>query len=574
MAQRAPYKIITLQINSSLVKSLSWRCRLFPAIPTALTAQKKGGLYVVDQDTPSEILLYTSKQSLSTWHNRLGHIGIKRLLQLRSQKATTGVDFPDSDVSEFECEICILGKAHRSPIKNKVRERATYPGERLHMDTCGPMQVTTTGGANYIVTIVDDYSRKHFALLVPDKRSIKEKVIAFLNSLRAQLPPQQKIRFIHCDIGGEFINQQLESYAHSIGALITTSAADTPEHNGTAERANQTIVSSARCMLIASGLPPRFWGEAVRIAVFIANASPTKANEGDATPDHAWDGKTTNLSTLRTFGCRVLVKDYHATGKFQVKAREGIYMGPGTRGDGHRIWIPATKAFVCSRDVYFLEEKGKPQLQDSPMIEISEDDDSLSELKGGYGTSHRIMSDEEVYGEQPPPQFMPQIPTLTKVRFKKQSGGKRAGKKPSTKDSSSPTRPSGGDEEEEEERLHGGRGANKPFSRAPTPSLEKSKSGDSAPPATSPAGDPQDTGIGPFGKTSKGNSSESSTSTSPSTASPDGEGEESDSQADASNANDAAAESDGAESAESAESDRKRRKRRKQPHASAKQRKT
>ena len=348
----------------------------------ALTAQKKGGLYVVDQDTPSEILLYTSKQSLSTWHNRLGHIGIKRLLQLRSQKATTGVDFPDSDVSEFECEICILGKAHRSPIKNKVRERATYPGERLHMDTCGPMQVTTTGGANYIVTIVDDYSRKHFALLVPDKRSIKEKVIAFLNSLKAQLPPQQKIRFIHCDIGGEFINQQLESYAHSIGALITTSAADTPEHNGTAERANQTIVSSARCMLIASGLPPRFWGEAVRIAVFIANASPTKANEGDATPDYAWDGKTTNLSTLRTFGCRVLVKDYHASGKFQVKAREGIYMGPGTRGDGHRIWIPATKAFVCSRDVYFLEEKGKPQLQDSPMIEISEDDDSLSELKG------------------------------------------------------------------------------------------------------------------------------------------------------------------------------------------------
>ena len=44
---------------------------------------------------------------------------------------------------------------------------------------------------------------------------------------------------------------------------------DTPQHNGVAERMNQTIVEKGRCMLKLAKLPKSFWGESVNTAVYL-----------------------------------------------------------------------------------------------------------------------------------------------------------------------------------------------------------------------------------------------------------------------------------------------------------------
>ena len=82
----------------------------------AMTAHEQDSLFVVDRNSEQQIVLYTAKLSLTTWHNRLGHISVERLKQLQANKQSTGVDFPDSDIADFTCEVCILGKAHRAPI--------------------------------------------------------------------------------------------------------------------------------------------------------------------------------------------------------------------------------------------------------------------------------------------------------------------------------------------------------------------------------------------------------------------------------------------------------------------------
>lgn len=379
----------------------------------ALTAHQVGGLYVADRDTEQETVLYAAKASLEIWHQRLGHIGIDRLKEMRALKDVTGVDFPDSDLPHFDCEICILGKAHRSHIRNKERERATYKGERFHADTCGPMQVPTIGGMTYLVMLVDCYSRKKFVILTKNKKDIKQDLKTFIIGTNNQLPPTQKIRYLHSDGGGEFISNELGKFLTKQGIQQTTSAANTPEHNGVAEKAIQTIVGSARCMLIAAGLPPRFWGDACRMSTIISNAAPTKANENHAAPDTLWNDKPTDVSRLRTFGCKVLTKDYDVKGKFSLRTREGIYMGPATGGDGYRIFMTDTHAFICTRDAYFLEQKGKPKIIDSLIGEEGEEEISLSE---SYN-SHSGMKDSEVYGEWTGRENLPELPKRTKATF-------------------------------------------------------------------------------------------------------------------------------------------------------------
>jgi hypothetical protein len=124
---------------------------------------------------------------------------------------------------------------------------------------------------------------------------------------------------VHSDNGEEFLGAEICEWLAERGIKHTTFAAHTPEHNGIAEHAIQTIVSMARCLLIASGLSQQFWTEAVRMAVIIYNMVPETANNHQP-PQLLWDGSTPDVSKLRTFGCRVMVKDpAKKLGKFVVR---------------------------------------------------------------------------------------------------------------------------------------------------------------------------------------------------------------------------------------------------------------
>ena len=50
----------------------------------------------------------------------------------------------------------------------------------------------------------------------------------------------------------------------------------TPQQNGVVERKNMTIVEMARSMMKATGLPTKYWGETIAIAVYLINWCPTK----------------------------------------------------------------------------------------------------------------------------------------------------------------------------------------------------------------------------------------------------------------------------------------------------------
>jgi len=58
------------------------------------------------------------------------------------------------------CEGCILGKQHRESFPSGKSIRAKAPLEIVHSDLCGPMQTPSLAGNHYILTFIDDFTRK------------------------------------------------------------------------------------------------------------------------------------------------------------------------------------------------------------------------------------------------------------------------------------------------------------------------------------------------------------------------------------------------------------------------------
>ncbi|GJR63855.1 putative ribonuclease H-like domain-containing protein [Tanacetum coccineum] len=80
------------------------------------------------------------------------------------------------------------------------------------------------------------------------------------------------------------------------------SIARTPQQNGVAERKNRTLIEAARTMLADSLLPIQFWAEAVNTACYVLNnVMVTKPKLKD--PYDNFDGKISNISFMRPFGC-------------------------------------------------------------------------------------------------------------------------------------------------------------------------------------------------------------------------------------------------------------------------------
>ena len=76
----------------------------------------------------------------------------------------------------------------------------------VHSDVTGPMETKSQGGARFVVTFLDDYSRYVVAYYVTHKSSVVDKFIEYKSMMENQL--NTKIKCIRTDNGGEYINKR------------------------------------------------------------------------------------------------------------------------------------------------------------------------------------------------------------------------------------------------------------------------------------------------------------------------------------------------------------------------------
>ena len=80
---------------------------------------------------------------------------------------------------------------------------------------------------------------------------------------------RQKIKVLRTDNGLKFCSKEFISYYNQIGITRHRTCSEIPQQNGVAKRMNRTVLDKVRSMLKESGLPKRFWAEAMTTAYYL-----------------------------------------------------------------------------------------------------------------------------------------------------------------------------------------------------------------------------------------------------------------------------------------------------------------
>ncbi|GBN20413.1 Retrovirus-related Pol polyprotein from transposon TNT 1-94 [Araneus ventricosus] len=123
--------------------------------------------------------------------------------------------------------------------------------------------------------------------------------------------------------------------------------------NDIAERANRTLVSMARCLLLQSGLPMKFWAEAINSVVYIRNRCPTRGlQDENQTPFQKLFGKKPIVNHFHTFGQKAFALNKQPQkGKFDARSTECIFIGYSDENRVYRLFDSQANKVITSRDL-------------------------------------------------------------------------------------------------------------------------------------------------------------------------------------------------------------------------------
>ena len=214
------------------------------------------------------------------------------------------------------------------------------------------MSVASFSGANYFVSFIDECSGYIVILPIAQKSDVAGKFRSFLAWYERKF--DCSVKRLHSDGGGKYTG--LKSFLNDRGIEHSVSPTHSPNQNAIAERANRTIVECARTMLQHSGLPRRFWAEAVVHAAKIRNSFFCPADPSK-TSYEIMHGTKPDVAYFRVFGClawRHVPKDLRK--KLDSKSELGVLVGC-YENSLYKVFIPSRGVAVVSRDVTIVEDR-------------------------------------------------------------------------------------------------------------------------------------------------------------------------------------------------------------------------
>ncbi|KAG6469627.1 hypothetical protein ZIOFF_070557 [Zingiber officinale] len=225
--------------------------------------------------------------------------------------------------------------------------------ELLHADICRPISPCTLADNKYFLLIVDDFTRWMWVFILATKNDAFR---AFKNfKFLMENKTEYKIKTLRTDWGSEFLSTEFTQFCENEGIKRHLTAPYTLQQIGVVERCNRTMMVMTRSLLKGTHMPVRFWGEAVRHAVYLLNHLPTKAL-GECTPFEAWMGRKPHLAHLRVFGCVAYVKNTapHLK-KLDDRSSPMVYLAVEEVCKAHRLFDPRPGKLQVSRGVMFRE---------------------------------------------------------------------------------------------------------------------------------------------------------------------------------------------------------------------------
>nr|GEZ75798.1 putative ribonuclease H-like domain-containing protein [Tanacetum cinerariifolium] len=128
------------------------------------------------------------------WHQRLSHLNFAIINNLVKNNLVQGLPKMKFEKDHL-CSACEQGKIHRKHHKSKTTFASNKPLYLLHMDLCGPMRVQSINGKQYVLIVVDDYSRYTWVFFLHSKDEALDVIISFVKKIQVNLQLQvQRVR--------------------------------------------------------------------------------------------------------------------------------------------------------------------------------------------------------------------------------------------------------------------------------------------------------------------------------------------------------------------------------------------
>ncbi|GKV43027.1 hypothetical protein SLEP1_g50368 [Rubroshorea leprosula] len=292
-----------------------------------LKGKKVGGLYHLQGSTINGTCAMSTssrpdRDVTQLWHMRLGHMSERGMMELSKRGLLCGRKIGKLDF----CEHYVYGKQCRLQFGKGVHQTQGTV-DYIHSDLWGPSPVASKGGVVYMLTFIDDYSRKVWVYTLKSKSDVFLTFKQWKTLIEKQTGKQ--IKRLRTDNGLEYCS------------------------------------------------------EAVNHASYLVNRSPSTAI-GLKTPKELWSGSPADYSQLRIFGCPVYahvrdgklepraVKDVTFDESTMLqKAKEESIIAKPNHGVSKQVEFEATTPEKALWDDSIvqenLDEVQDPELTDTPM---------------------------------------------------------------------------------------------------------------------------------------------------------------------------------------------------------------
>jgi len=149
------------------------------------------------------------------------------------------------------CEHCVLEKQKKvsfSTAKYRTQEILNY----MHSNLWSPSRVPSFGGKRYMLTFVDDFSRKVWVYILRQKND----TVSMFKKFKALVENQtgRKIKKLRNDNGLEFCEMEFNEFCAINSMARHGTLICKPQQNGVAECTNWTLLEKAHCMFSNAGL--------------------------------------------------------------------------------------------------------------------------------------------------------------------------------------------------------------------------------------------------------------------------------------------------------------------------------
>lgn len=144
-------------------------CEIYDSVRGAIAVvpMNSNRLFPLKIENIQSCLMAEKKDPSWLWHFRYGHLSFGGLKTLKQKNMVTGL--PQITVHSQVCEECVVSKQHCSQFSKEKSWRANDVLQLVHSDICGPINPSSNRGKRYLITFIDDFSRKTWVYFLQEK---------------------------------------------------------------------------------------------------------------------------------------------------------------------------------------------------------------------------------------------------------------------------------------------------------------------------------------------------------------------------------------------------------------------